>query len=221
MNEKMDVNQIIQYPVLGNPQLVGGKVYRISAKAIVGKTYIINCPVCANSFTVIPNKEKANFEKCPQCKAVFGFNAKMKGNNKFPNEKVVSNEEDEPNNDDVKTEPSITPKNVLKHMGKLEWGSFFMKKSACLQIGLNIIGRKDGEQPSDISFNDAYMSRRSVSINVEKDTNWSGYKFKLTVMKAANPVLVGSNQLFVGNSIYLNYGDIIKMGNTVITFKEL
>jgi FHA domain. len=124
------------------------------------------------------------------------------------------------NSDEVKTAEPIHPKNLLKYQGKLEWGRIFYKKSACLKVGSNIIGRKDYDMPSDISFDDDYMSRRSVSIDVEKDTNRAGYKFKLTVINAANPVFVGSTQLYVGNSIYLNYGDTIKMGNTVMTFKE-
>lgn len=213
----MEANRNNQYPLLGSPLLVGGKVYRIKEKATVGMTYIIDCPVCREQFKVTPDKEKANIEKCPQCKAVFGYNAQKKGINK----QNVSNDEQEPSNNEVKTESSVVPVNILKHMGKLEWGFLFIRKTAHLHIGQNIIGRKDDEFPSDISFNDDFMSRRSVSIDVEKDSNRTGYKFKLTVLNATNPVFVGSNQLNVGNSIFLNYGDVIKMGNTIITFKEL
>lgn len=202
--------------ILGNVTLLGGKVYRIMDKAVMGKTYTIVCEKCGKSFTTTPKQLKGNIEKCPYCKAVYGYNAK-KG---VVKQTVKTQTEEAKSDESAPDTGKIKLRNVLKYPGILEWGGLFFKKKALLHIGKNTIGRKDDREPSEISFSDEYMSRKSVEIDVEKDNNTGGYRFKLTVLRASNPVIVGSNQLMVGNSIYLNYGDTIKLGNTVITFKE-
>jgi len=203
--------------ILGNATLIGGKVYRIMDKATMGKSYTIVCEKCGRQFVTTPKLLKGNIEKCPECKAIYGYNAKMVTVKPKKGEKGNGEIDDSA----LETETSkFNLRNVLKSPGVLEWGTFPFKKTAPLHLGANTIGRKDNKESSDISFKDEYMSRKSVVIDVEKDANRSGYRFKLTVLKASNPVIVGSNQLMVGNSIYLNYGDTIKLGNTVITFKE-
>lgn len=200
--------------ILGNISLVGGKVYRIFDKAVIGESYSILCEKCGESFITTPKQLKANIEKCPNCKAIYGYNAKkavVKSENEGKSEK---------DNENVQETGKIKLRNVFKYPGMLEWGNFLFKRKAVLHVGKNTIGRKDDSEPSEISFSDEYMSRRSIEIDVEKDKNLSGYRFRLTVLRASNPIIVGSSQLMVGNSIYLNYGDTIKLGNTVITFKE-
>ena len=192
--------------VLGSPVLVKGKTYMIKEKALVGKTYAIKCPVCGMQIETTPDKAGSVILHCPNKDSVVGFNAKVG---------KEQTQTDEP----IPTKPAIK-RGLLKNIGKLEWGGFFSKKSALLHVGTNTIGRADVDEPSEISFHDDYMSRRSITIDVEKDPNRVGYTFKLTVLRASNPVFVGSSSLLVGNSIYLNFGDVIKLGNTVLTFKE-
>ena len=196
-------------PILGKPILVRGKAYYIKEKAILGNSYAIVCPLCNKHQSINPKKEGVNIERCPQCNAQIGYNAKSLTS--------TSSTDDAPSITDRIRVHKQADTHTTK--GKLTWG-FFGIHHACLAEGSNIIGRKDKEQPSDISIDDNYMSRRSISIDVEKRSNASGFVFKLTVLKSANPVIVNSNQLHIGNSIYLNYGDTIRLGNTVFTFRQ-
>ena len=47
-----------------------------------------------------------------------------------------------------------------------------------------------------------------------------GYSFKLTVVRATNPVYVNGTQYAVGESVYLNFGDKLKMGSTKLEFTQ-
>jgi len=194
-------------PILGVAQLVRGNAYIVHEKAIVGKSYTIICPKCNKQLQLCPDKKGPDIEVCPDCKAKVGYNSKI----------VVKKENE---TDDLHTEINralLNKENVGKG-GRLVWG-FLGRHSANLSVGENTVGRKDTNSPSDISIDDAYMSRRSISIDVEEKLG--AYSFKLTVLKAANPVMVNSNELYIGNSIYLNYGDTIRLGNTVLTFKKI
>ncbi len=96
----------------------------------------------------------------------------------------------------------------------------FKSKSYRLHPGPNTIGRHDKNCPSDVEiFDDCFVSRRSVVIDVAECD--AGYKFKLTVMKAANPVLLNGRRLSSGEVIYLNYGDTIQLGNTRLNFIKI
>lgn len=202
----MKTNHNILSPILGVAQLVRGNAYIVHEKAIVGECYTIVCPKCNKQLLLHPDKKGAHIEVCSNCKAQIGYNSKI----------VVSKEE---GTDDLHTEINrmLLNKDHAGKSGRLVWG-FLGRHSANLSVGENIVGRKDTKFPSDISIDDAYISRRSISIDVEEKLG--AYSFKLTVLKAANPIMVNSNELHVGNSIYLNYGDTIKLGNTVLTFKK-
>ena len=201
------------FPILGEPELINGKTYIVNKKAVVGRTYCIVCPVCGNHVITTPDKKGIVIEKCRQCNANFGYKAKQ------GIEELATDREKE-SQAPLPTERHILSqgKGVLNFKGKLAWG-FRGIHSAPLKAGQNIVGRKDVALPSDISFSDAYMSRQSIVIDVEKSPNLSGYTFRLTVKRASNPIMVNSNELLVGNSIYLNYGDTIRIGHTTLTFK--
>lgn len=86
-----------------------------------------------------------------------------------------------------------------------------------LPEGKTIIGREDPEAPSDISIKgDSTMSRQSVAIIIEDEDG--EFTFKLKVLKAANAVKVNDVQIKEGHSTYLEFGDIIIMGNTKFKF---
>lgn len=70
---------------------------------------------------------------------------------------------------------------------------------------------------SDIMLNDATASRRSVRISVVKGESSGKYIFKLTVMRTTNAVYVNHNALYNKSSVYFNYGDTIKIGETVFS----
>ena len=203
----METNHNISVPILGVAQLVKGNAYIVHEKAIVGECYTVICPKCNKQLRLHPDKNGPHIEVCPDCKAQIGYNSKV----------VVRKEE---GTDDRHTEINrmLLNKDHAGKGGRLVWG-FLGRHSANLSVGENTVGRKDTNSPSDISIDDAYMSRRSISIDVEEKSG--AYSFKLTVLKAANPVMVNSNELYIGNSIYLNYGDTIRLGNTVLTFKKI
>lgn len=103
--------------------------------------------------------------------------------------------------------------------GELSWGNIFRRKRHILTEGTTVIGRNDPETHSDLEFDDGRMSRRSVSICVERKAE-GGFTYKLTVLKSGNPVLVDNKTIPVGKSVMLEKRNTITMGRTVINFKE-
>ncbi len=94
---------------------------------------------------------------------------------------------------------------------------YLLNKDFPLREGRNIIGREDASAPSDISIKgDKTMSRRSVQMDM--NTTENGYTFKLTVIKAVNPVIHNGSVLMNGESVSLNFGDTIVMGTTKFRF---
>ncbi len=95
----------------------------------------------------------------------------------------------------------------------------WVNKNYHLNEGKNVIGRHDESEMSDISIkNDSAMSRRSVEIEVRRTDK--GYLFKLTVLKATNPVLHNNSPLMAGESVSLNFGDSIVIGKTKFRFDK-
>lgn len=88
-----------------------------------------------------------------------------------------------------------------------------------LKEGKTIIGRADDDEPSDISLSgDDTMSRRSISIEIVADDY--GFDYILRVLNAANPVKINGKQLRTGEKYFLEIGDTIKIGNTLLTFEN-
>lgn len=103
--------------------------------------------------------------------------------------------------------------------GRLTWGTFPFRKQYPLREGDNTVGRTDTELTSHLMMDDAYMSRCSINIHVTRDEN--GYKFELRVLRAANPITVAGKQLQAGESLFLNFDDVIALGNTKFVFKPV
>ncbi len=168
---------------------------------------IIVCPGCEKKFFFEPSSDGKKSVSCPHCKASLEISV-MDG-------KVV------------KTEKKTTEKLdwLTSGHGKLTIVRFrgllggFGKKSFPLHIGSNTIGRYDENLHCNIEIkNDAYMSRRSVNIEVIR--KGSGFMFKFTVIRAANPVMHNNKPLVEGESVFLNYGDRIQLGNTIFNFEK-
>lgn len=222
MEEKKNLRLIVkpfdenrQFPVLGKPQELKPGIYGVKQLATVGKYYVVPCPKCDHNILLKAETPGVFRTLCKGCKTIViargGSMAMPTAENK---DEETRNSGD---NTPIKnTERSRTGKNQLA-TGKLVWGRL-IRKTYFLHEGDNYIGREDEEQPSDVSLKDAYASRRSVKINVLPGEK--GNSYKLTIENATNPVLINGAVQTVGNSVYLNFGDTIVLGNTTIIFKE-
>ncbi|MBM6670351.1 hypothetical protein H6B14_06170 [Phocaeicola coprophilus] len=209
-------------------------------------TYKVKCPVCGHENYVqfkaadikmeapqeSAGQETAATIECPYgCGQKFKYNPKENGEHEVrcPNKEcahVVCITVDNgavvkvDRKHTVVIDPTSVSKQgrltIVRHRGLL---GKFGKKSYPLKPGSNIIGREDASKPSDISIKgDSYMSRQSINIEVILQEN--GYQFKMTVLNAANPVMHNNRPLVVGEIIYLNFGDSIRLGNTTFNFEK-
>lgn len=104
-------------------------------------------------------------------------------------------------------------------IGMLVWRKFLFKKRVVLVDGVNTIGRKYEDESPQIAINDKYISRNSAVIIVENSLE-RGTTYQFVLKKTRNPVLVNGRQMKVGESIYLQFDDVIQMGHTTLTFKK-
>lgn len=87
-----------------------------------------------------------------------------------------------------------------------------------LKEGSNTIGRDNADMPSDIMVKDKTVSRRSVTITVERMPN-DRFKYFVTVNKTLNPVYVNGKAYPQGSSFELKVGDTFQLGLTRFTLK--
>lgn len=204
-----------QFPVLGKPKELKPGIYGVKNAAVIGKIYAIPCPKCDQHIIIRAKKPGLVRVKCPSCKTLVAYRGTEKEEStpvKENKEKVYLSEK----NTKVTERVRIGRKKRIN--GKLVWGGLFCRKTYVLHEGENYIGREDKDLPSDVSLKDEYASRRSIKIEVLPGNK--GYSFKLTVENATNPILVNGQNQTTGNSVYLNFGDTIVLGNTTIRFKE-
>lgn len=222
MDDKKNIKLVIkpynenqQFPVLGKAKELKPGVYGVKKLASVGKIYSIPCPKC-DRLIIINAKAPGVFRTvCPACKTPVIYKCSEE---KEPEEQEAIKEKVKlSEKSSVVTERFRFRKGKMIN-GKLVWGGLFSRKSYILHEGENYIGREDKDLPSDVSLKDDYASRRSIKIEVLPGNK--GNSFKLTVENATNPILVNGQSMAVGNSVYLNFGDTIVLGNTTIIFKE-
>lgn len=162
---------------------------------------VIVCPHC--------NKQKIAFSyptegeqtfSCPKCKGVIAV--EIRGHTYVVTDTVTS------------SSPFKPVKGRLRLVRKMR-----PSKKYTLPEGTTIVGRYDEDTQSDLAIKgDSSISRRSVKIEVEREA--AGYTFKMTVLKATNPVLHNNAPLHVGDTVYLNFGDTITLGTTVLHFEK-
>ncbi|MDE7089333.1 MAG: FHA domain-containing protein [Prevotella sp.] len=183
-------------------------IYAVREQAVVGKQYIVLCPVCGKPVLVKASEP--------------GVVRVMHKTCNVPIIVKVGAAEPQNENDEENGGVVLTNKNVAlgsKTNAKLSWWSLTGRKQFILRIGKNYVGRKDSESPSDLSLKDEYVSARSICIEVNKAAR--GYSFHLTVERATNPVFINGKEQLEGCGFDLNYGDIIKLGNTSLTFNPV
>lgn len=198
MNNKFKRNR---YPLLGEPRkmFADDNVYVVDERAELGKAYSFVCPHCHAHFVSQVLSNEVQRIKCPDCETYICFSTS--GREGIPTRMRTQ----------VITKTiSPTPSGVLV------WKEDGRSCRFPLKSGNIVIGRKDNTEPSDISLNDATASRQSVRIDVTKGSQTGRHVFKLTVLRTTNAVYVNHNALFTKSSIYLNYGDTIKVGETVL-----
>lgn len=219
------------YPILGVPQQVDGGVYIVKNRAVIGIIYTIKCPKCQKNLYVQAQSVKAHKTACKGCGTPIYFIGKEVQNNVVneqqpekltgSTEKVSREEENNQNTKKNEEEESKKTEKFGKPNAKFVWGSVFNRKSFEIKrMGEYYIGRDDDEMLSDVSIHDDYVSRRSIVINVIPKEGSKNCNYKMTVMKASNPVRVNGQEIVVGGSVFLNYGDTILVGNTTLTFKQ-
>lgn len=161
----------------------------------IGRKNKIQCPNCKESCIYTPKKQGKNEVKCGKCEAHFYINV----------EQPVT----------AQMRRGSSTKGKIRILRR-----WWFTKDYPLHVGRNLIGRIDEERPSDISIeNDESISRRSVAIEVTEG-ELGGYFFKLVVLKSTNEVLHNNIPLKEGDSVSLNYGDIIIIGRTKLRFDK-
>lgn len=228
------------HPILGIAVHVDGGAYVVKNRAVVGRVYTVICPKCQNPLLIKAPSAKTFKATCKTCGTSVYYMGKEQDSRQADN---LQTKQQEKNAEDAGTNP-VTKKYSAKGSAakdnttekqdgavnptskygrpdaRLEWGGFFSKKYYNIQRpGEHYIGRNDDEIRSDVSIKDDYVSRRSVLIEAIPGGR-NECLYKLTVKSATNPVLVNGQAREVGESIYLNYGDTILVGNTTLTFKR-
>lgn len=190
-------NSSTQGPMPKTPDYSSQPVEEMTEDFVVNESYTFKCPHC--------NKQEIGFKTdkpghrtitCPYCKGKIGLDIRPKTATINVSEQLQL----------------FRGKLILLRRG-------WLNKDYRLSEGKNVIGRHDESLMCDIAIkNDSSMSRRSVEIDVSKTDK--GYTFKLTVLKATNPVLHNGNPLMAGESVSLNFGDTILMGKTKFRFDK-
>ena len=173
--------------------------YWVKESAIVGKRYKIVCPICGKDIIIAPNNPIALKVKCEKCNIAILYKA-------IDGKTLGKDLDGETSQTDTGKQPLVGSKSNAK----LVWTSFKISHEYVLKIGKNYVGRKDKDNPSDLSFKDKYASAKSFCIEVSKDIR--GYSFQMNVENATNPVLINKKEQPIGSRFNLNYGDIIEFG---------
>lgn len=184
----------------------------------------ITCPYCKQVFAIKKPEKPGNYRiVCPNPNCKKGIRLKlvahpiqMQGQGSTP----VQSENGSKDTDQTPPTKIKMGEDFRLHKAKLiQQRKFKPNIVHQLSEGRNLIGRKDDVESSDISIEgDNTISRQSVEIIMERTEK--GYLFKLNVLRAKNPVYLNKSQLTEGEGMYLDYGDIIKLGKTSFIFEE-
>lgn len=212
----MDTSRI---PILGKVrQTKKPGLYGVKEEAQPGQQYKVVCPVCGNDILILSEKEQTFRVGHIQCNAPVIVKCAKHDEIETQPDTLVKTDTPKPQEttfeqtDKFRVKPATTT-------AKIEWGTFLAKKKYELKEGSIYIGREDSDAPSQISVNDRYASARSIRLDVRKIDK--GFIYHITILRATNPVLLNGRELKEQEGCDLNYGDIITIGNTKLTFKKL
>lgn len=210
-----------QIPILGTPQAMKDGSYFIKNKAVIGKVYQLVCPECKSAFLVKALSTKAHKGTCKKCgKAIF-YIGKDESVEEVGQEQAENIPTQKYKMRSRMNQTAADGGKSDKANAKLVWGGFFNRNTFVFdKPGEFYIGRDDDTVKSDIIIKDDYVSRRSLCMEVITKPDSNDYSYKLTVRNATNPVLINGQEMASGESVYLNYGDTILVGNTILTFKR-
>lgn len=189
------------FPLLGEPILMfeGDNIFVIYERAQSGQIYTFVCPCCHNAFLSSTNDSSVKKIKCPECETYICFST----SGRKPTTKVRLTRVS-PLNNTIRSYSSVF----------LVWNDGRQLQKLLLKAGAITIGRKDDKRPSDITLDDLTASRRSVKIEIIKGELSGGYIFRLTVLRTTNAVYVNNNAMYTHDRVYLNIGDVIRVGQT-------
>ena len=175
------------------PLVLTNNGYLLNVRPKIGKTYYVECAKCNNHVDIKPSKKEVETVFCSECGAKISFVGIDGGT------------------------IGLEPTRENNNRARLEWGSWFRKKTYTFREGENTIGRKHPDVKTDVQLKDPYASTESVVIKVTKKDN--GYNYDLVVKNATNPVLLNGREKPIGSITPLTDGDTIKLGNTTLRFK--
>lgn len=204
-NRNMPLNKkTVEHSLLGVPRQLfeGENIFVVYERAEPDKTYTFICPRCHHAFLASTNDSNVKKIKCPECETYICFSTSGSEPASAVRLTRVS-----PTDSTLRRNPSVNI--VWNDGGKLQ--------KFPLKPGEITIGRKDDKSTSDISIDDMTASRRSVKIEITRGEQSGGYIYKLTVLRTTNAVYVNHNAMYANDRVYLNLGDIIKIGQTSFT----
>ena len=137
------------------------------------------------------------------------------GKNKHNTSHNIYNDLDDDDDEEVKPKK----RHRLRERIYLTHITWFGLKNQRFQLyeGITTIGRYDEDDTSDIMIRgDNTMSRKSVAIIIEEEDGVFDYKLK--VLNATNKVKVNDQRVKEGAEVYLDFGDIIMLGNSKFKF---
>lgn len=170
---------------------------KLEQQFLRGTGYEVDCPHCGKKgvkFT--PQKTGRQLLQCPACKGKMDITVTEVT-------QIIS---------------MGTP--MQRYHGKFVLNRSFKKSLEwLLRDGKQVIGRRDANVLSDIAIDDdPYISRRSVEIDAQLTK--TGYKFVVNVLKSTNPVLHNKRTMTPGFPEFLNFGDTLQIGKTLLTFEK-
>ena len=186
--------------------------YRISETIEVGQSFSFCCPNgdCCRGISKVAPKAGDFVATCPHCGYKVAYKAIASDGQQTSGQQSGSNDHE-----------GVTDNFSIKQeicSGCLRWRRYGVWKLEYLRLGITTVGLKDEDEPSDVMIDDPTVSARSLEIEAEQ-SDQAGYTFQARIKRATNPVYINKRQYSVGDSIFLNDGDIIKIGKTILTFK--
>lgn len=211
---------------IGPVKLSKQGVYLIMKQPELGVKYYIICPKCNKEISVVSHSTKLERVVC-SCGAKILYAGKASANtgsessSKNTNEcsetgRTSKDESDYENHDDSTNTIRLGNSQKDLRNGLLQWGRWFSKHTYILKHGNNTIGRKVKGSKCDVLINDPTVSENTANILVREEDQ--GYAFKLNIIRSTWPVFVNGKEFSDGSSIYLNNGDIIRLGQTNLRF---